>query len=147
MKTLSLTFVFAFLIAGFSGLAQTSADLEMDLRNPEFRKKYENIDFKGNFSMQVLKDNTNNYFVVDFSSFKEKFERVYFLSLIFQNGKVVNIDSDINRDKVWFLSHISNSTEEVNSILKDLKLKTIEKSSSLSPEEKASWLKENDKYK
>ena len=147
MKALSISFIFIFLISGFSGLAQSSEDMEIDLRNPEFRKKYESIDFKGNFSMKVLTDNTNNYFIVDFSSFKEKFEKVYFLSLIFQNGKIVNIDSDISRDKVWFLSHINNSTEEINSTLKELKVQTIEKSSSLSAEEKASWIKENDKYK
>lgn len=147
MKALSFTFIVMFLISGFSGLAQTSEDLTMDLRNPEFRKKYENIDFKGNFSMQVLKDNTNNYFVVDFSSFKEKFEKVYFLSLIFQNGKIVNIDSDISRDKVWFLSHCNHSSDEINLTFKNLKDQTLEKSNSLTPEEKASWLKENDKYK
>jgi hypothetical protein len=147
MKAILFTLIITFLIAGSGVMAQTSEDPEIDIANPVFRQKYENTDFHGNFSVQVLKDKTNNYFLVDFSLLKDKYEKVYFLSLAFQNGKIVNIDSDLKKDKIWFLSHLSNSPEEVNSLLKDIKEKTIEKSKMLSEEQKAQWLLENDKYK
>ena len=147
MKAFSLSLMIALLFAGFFISAQTSEDLKIDPKDPVFRQKYEKVDFNGKFSVQVLKDNTNNYFLVDFSKFKDKYEKVFFMTLIFQNGKVVNLDSDLKLDKVWFLSNKLFSIEEINDLLQNLKDQTIQKSNTLSEDQKAKWLLENDKYK
>ena len=147
MKKFSFSLMIALFFSGFAVSAQTSENLEINPADPVFRQKYENFDFKGKFSAQVLMDNTNNYFLVDFSKFKDKYEKVVFLTLVFQNGKVVNIDSDLKQDKIWFLSDKQNSVEEVNKLLQNLKDKAIKTSDALSDDQKAKWLLENDKYK
>jgi hypothetical protein len=136
-----------FLFSGFSVMAQMADAPEINPKDPAFRQKYENIDLKGKFSTQVLNDQTNNYYVVDFSGLKEKYDKVFFLSLVFQDGKVVNIDSDLAQDRIWFLSNVKYAPSEINGLFIKLKEKTIKSSSLLSDEQKAAWLLENDKYK
>jgi hypothetical protein len=147
MKPVSLLLLIALLFAGFSGIAQTLDDVKINPQDPVFRQKYENVDFHGKFSVQVLSDNTNNYFLVDFSRLKDKYEKVYFMSLLFQDRKVVNIDSDLKLDKLWFLSNKMYSVEEINNLLQNIKDQTIKNSNSLTVEQKSQWLLENDKYK
>jgi hypothetical protein len=147
MKAFSFSLLIALLFAGFAVTAQTSETPEINPKDPAFRQKYENVDFKGKFSVQVLKDNTNNYFLVDFAQLKDKYEKVYFLSLVFINGKVVNIDGDLKQNKIWFLSDNRNTIEEINTLFQKLKEQTTQSSSALSGDQKASWLLENDKYK
>jgi hypothetical protein len=147
MKAPSIFLMLALLLTGFAVTAQTSENTEINPKDPAFRSKYANVDFKGKFSVQVLHDNTNNYYLVDFSKLKDKYEKVYFLSLVYQEGKIVNIDSDLKQDKIWFLSVTNNPVEEINKLLMDLKDKTIKKSNSLSQDQKRKWLLENDKFK
>ena len=147
MKTFSFSLMIALLLGGFAVSAQSLENLEINPQDPVFRKKYENVDFNGKFSVQVLKDNTNNYFLVDFSKLKDKYEKVFFLSLVFRNGKVVNIDGDLKQSKIWFLSDTMNSVEEINNLLQNLKDQTSKSSNALTDDQKAKWLLENDKYK
>jgi hypothetical protein len=147
MKTISFSFLLAILFTGFGINAQTIDQQEVNPSDPAFRKKFENIDFQGKFSIQVLKDNTNNYYLVDFSQFKDKYEKVYFLSLTFKQGKIVNIDGDLSHNTLWFLSNAANSIDEINKIFLDMKERTIQSGNSLTREQKEQWLKENDKYK
>jgi hypothetical protein len=147
MKAFSFSLVIALLFAGFAVTAQTSENLEINPSDPAFRQKFEKVDFHNKFSVHVLKDNTNNYFLVDFSKLRDKFEKVYFLTLVFQNGKVVNIDSDLKQDHIWFLSDLKNPVDEINLLLQNLKDQAEKNSNTLTEEQKTKWLLENDKYK
>lgn len=134
-------------LTGASLYSQSQEKVVINPADPAFRQKYENVDFNGKFSVQVLTDNTNNYFIADFSKFRDKYEKVYFLFLVFQNGKVVNLDGDLNHNKIWFLSDIRISKDEINNLLQELKTQTEKNSSTLTVEQKATWLLSNDKYK
>jgi hypothetical protein len=147
MRSFSLSLMIALLLTGFAVTAQNAETIEINPKDPAFRQKYEKVDFHGKFSVPVIKDQTNNYFLVDISQMKDKFEKVYFLSLVFKNGKVVNIDGDLTQSKIWFLSDLKNSVDEVNKIFQDLKEQTLQQSKSLTDDQKAKWLLENDKYK
>ena len=147
MKAFSFLLTLTLLFAGFAVSAQTSENQEINPKDPVFRQKYEKYDFNGKFSARVLTDNTNNYFLVDFSKFKDKYEKVYFLSLVFKDGKVVNIDGDIKQDKLWFLSNTKYSPDEINNLLQNLKDQTSKSSNALTDDQKANWLLKNDKYK
>jgi hypothetical protein len=147
MKAVSMLLLIALLFAGFSVNAQISDEVKINPQDPVFRQKYENVDFHGKFSVKVLSDNTNNYFLVDFSKLRDKYEKVYFMSLLFQDRKVVNIDSDLKLDKLWFLSNKMYPVDEINNLLQDIKEQTIKNSNSLTVEQKSKWLLENNKYK
>jgi hypothetical protein len=147
MKTLTFSFLMVLLFSGIELFAQSSGQPEINPADPAFRKQYDNIDFKGNFSVVVLNDNTNNYFLVDFSKLRDKYEKVYFLTLSYKEGKIVNLDGDLSHDKIWFSSNKQNSVDEINRLLLDIKEKTLKSSSSLSAEGKTDWLRENDKFK
>src|SRR5512138_1053258 len=73
--------------------------------DPAFRAKYDRISFGDQFSLMVHSDSQNNYFIVDLTRLPTKFEKVYFMNLVFKESKVVNIDSDLGKDRLWFLSN------------------------------------------
>ena len=77
--------------------------------DPSFNKKYENFDFKGQFAVLVYKTGDYNYLLLDFSKFSTRFERIYFMNLSFTSDKLINIDSDIAKNEVWFKSEIGRA--------------------------------------
>jgi hypothetical protein len=119
----------------------------VDPSDPAFRAGYAGISFGDQFSLMVISDATNNYYIVDFSKLPTKFQKVYFMNLIFGEKKVVNIDSDLSQERIWFLSNRNTPEEEVTNLFLSLKQKTDEKSAGMSAAEQEAWLKSNNKYK
>lgn len=115
--------------------------------DPQFRQQYDSMVFGDKFVLLAESDQTNNYFIADFSKFSSKFEKVYFLSLVFPSKNVVNIDGDLSHDRIWFLANKKYSSEEVIKELLEDKEKSISFAASLTEDEKNNWLKTNDKYK
>jgi hypothetical protein len=143
MRSLSLTvLVFLFPLAAL--LAQ---DVYINPADPAFRAKYKDVDFAGRFSVLAVSDQDNNYYMVDFTKLPTKFEKVYFINLVFKGGKAVNIDSDLSQERVWFLAVKSTKEQSVHDYFLDLKKKTEDAAAAFTAEEQAGWLKKNDKYK
>ncbi len=138
-----------FLLLGFSARvsAQQNDETVIDPGNPSFQATYRNFDFKGNFAATAIHGDVNNYFLVDFSKLTGKFEKVYFMSLSFGEPRIVNIDSDLSHDKIWFQANKSYREPDILHLFVTLKEKTDQYSKTLTDEQKASWLKANDKYK
>jgi hypothetical protein len=132
------------LIVGLSLSAQKSEILPAD---PAFIAKYANFDFKGNFSAAISEDDTKNYFILDFSKFPTRFERVYFMNLSFSSDEIVNIDSDIAKDRICFMAYKKYKAADVSKIFDEIKTKVTLVASSWSEDKKAQWLSVNDKYK
>jgi hypothetical protein len=127
--------------------AQESAAISINPGDPAFREKFSHVNFDGKFSRMAVIDAVNNYYMADFSMFPIKFEKVYFLSLIFTCGKIVNIDADLTQDRLWFLANRKYPVKEINDLFDELKEKTLKQSAGMSDEQKAKWMKDNDKYK
>ena len=115
--------------------------------DPAFIAKYENFDFRGKFAATILKDDVNNYFLLDFSKLVTRFDRVYFLNLSFSSMELINIDPVITKEKVCFMSSQKYNEVEVLNLFEDLKNKVAGVSIAWSDDQKSEWLKENDKYK
>jgi hypothetical protein len=126
---------------------QTTPAGMVDPSDPAFRAKYAGISFGDHFSLMVLSDATNNYYLVDFTWLESKFQKVYFMNLVFGEKKIVNIDSDLGQDRIWFLSNKKNSEQEITDLLLSLKQKTDRKSEEMTAAEQEAWLKANNKYK
>ncbi len=137
--------LFSLIFLGTLTISAQNGGIQPD--DPSFIKRYENFDFKGQFAVLIDKDTRNNYFLLDFSKFSSRFERVYFMNLSFTSSKIVNIDPNIARDRICFISNQIYNEADIVKIFDELKSKTTDISATWSQDEKSKWLKENDKYK
>ena len=137
--------LFALLFLGTLTINAQNGGIQPD--DPSFIKRYENFDFKGQFAVLIDKDTRNNYFLLDFSKFSSRFERVYFMNLSFTSSKIVNIDPHITRDRICFISSQIYNEADIVKIFDELRSKTNDISVTWSQDEKSKWLKENDKHK
>jgi hypothetical protein len=140
-----LYFILLLFFIGSQAISQEVAHINP--ADPQFRAKYETLSFDNKFVLLAESDPTNNYYIADFSTFSSKFEKVYFLSLVFTSRKIVNIDGDLNQDRIWFLSNKKFSEKETIQEFETLKEQTLKAASGMTEEAKAKWLSENDKYK
>ena len=85
--------------------------------------------------------------MADFTRFPEKFERVYFINLVYKSGKIVNIDNDLSQNRVWFLVNNKYSGKEAGTEFDQLRDQTLKAATTLTAEEKANWMLKNDKFK
>ena len=139
--------LFLFVLFVFPAYTQTTRDKYINLADPAFRSKYETLVFNDKFVLLAESDRTNNYYIADFSKFKSRFEKVYFLNLVFKSEKIVNLEGDLKQQRIWFLANKQYPVKEITGLFDELKGTTVSISTAYSEEEKAGWLKENDKYK
>ncbi len=137
--------VFTLILLG--AFAMNAQNTGIDPGDASFIQKYQNFDFKGRFAVMIDHQDQNNYYLLDFSQFSSRFEKVYFMNLSFSNYRIINIDPDIAKSRVCFMSNVKYSETEVVAIFDDLKKNTSAIANQWTVEEKAKWLKENDKYK
>jgi hypothetical protein len=104
-------------------------------------------EFQGRLSVLFHSDENYDYYVIDLTRFKDRFEKVYFMNLTYSDPKVFNIDGDLDKDQTMFKSFYTNKESEITCLFKDLKEKTDEASLRMSNEEKSAWLATNDKFK
>ena len=139
--------VFIFTLSLLVNLTLSAQQSEINPAYPGFITKYANFDFKGSFAAAIDKDAANNYFLIDFSKLNSRFERVYFMNLSFSYDEIINIDPDINKNRVCFMSHKNYSVADVLKTFDAIKEKVLLTSSSWSEDKESQWLNVNDKYK
>ncbi len=115
--------------------------------DPAFIAKYADFKFMGQFAVSIEQNDLKKYFLLDFSIFTSRFERVYFMNLSFTSKEIINIDPDITKDRICFMSDRTYPETEIKAIFDDLKKMTITVATTMPEAEKLRWLKENDKYK
>lgn len=125
---------------------QETGPVTINPEDPGFREKFSHLNFDGKFYLLAVKDAVNNYYMADFSQFPDKFERVYFINLVYKSDIIVNIDSDLSQARVWFLVNNKYSDKEAGTQFIQLREKTLNAATTLTTEEKASWMKKNNKF-
>jgi len=141
--------IFCILMILFSfsfAMGQERNPVQVNPADPAFRAKFSNMDFNGKFYLLAITDAVNNYYMADFTLFQDKFERVYFINLIYQSGRIVNIDSDLSQGRVWFLANKKFSDKEVAGEFDQLRAETRKVSAGLTAEGKDSWMQKNSKF-
>ena len=135
------------LLFNLPAFTQESAEKYINPADPSFTAKYDHLQFNDKFVILAESDAANNYFITDFSRLESRFEKVYFLNMTYGTSKIVNLHADLTQKRIWFLAKKLYTVEEIKSVFTDLLDQTRKKSSSLSDNEKNTWLKEHDKYK
>jgi len=110
-------------------------------------QKYAHYNFNGKFAVKAESDETNNYYLVDFSRFQDKFERITFMEMVFRDDNIAAMNSDLSKDCLWFSAHRNRPEKDILILFNDYREATVKKASTLSEKDKSEWLKENDKYK
>lgn len=115
--------------------------------DPGFHVRYASFDFHERFAVRIQGDRINNYYLVDIDSFSNRFEKVWFMNLTFSKLQLVNVDPDIEKSYVTFISPLVNPEKDILKLLDDLKEQTLKKSASMTGEQREDWLGKNDKYR
>lgn len=107
---------------------------------------FDQKDFGNRFSVLSHSDDSYDYYAIDLTKLGGQFERVYFMNLTYQDPRIINLDSDLNKDQTWFKSYFKYKEDEITCLFKDLKDKTINAGSTMTTEEKAAWMAKNNKF-
>jgi hypothetical protein len=134
------------LLWGSCLMAQEPQGMVDDPTDPVFRAQFEQVDFKGNTAVEVLDDASRRYFLVDMTSFPSRFEKIWFLNLVFADDMIVNMDSDLSQDRMWFMAFKTYPKQDVLDHFEALKKKTLDAREKMTSEEKAKWMAKHDKY-
>lgn len=138
--------VLFFLIFLLPAIGLTAQEIPFDPQDPVFRERYREIDFNGGFSVLVMSDTESDYYVADFSSLASRFEKIWFLNLVFRGDRVVVMNADPTGDQAWFKAERDGQSAKVHEYLLGLKKKSEEAALRYTKEEQDEWLKKNDKY-
>jgi hypothetical protein len=103
-------------------------------------------DFGSRFSVLFYSDDNYDYYVIDLTKLGDRFERVYFMNLTYTDARIVNLDSDIDKDQTFFKAYYKYKDEEITCLFKDLKEKTEETRLGMTTEEKSAWMAKYDKF-
>jgi hypothetical protein len=107
--------------------------------------QFDQEEFKGRFAVAVESDNLYHYYVTDLTRFSTIIEKAYFLNLIFQNNVVVSIDSDLNKDQLWFKIPLEVRDNDAVDKLGHYHDKAKSEVNLMTEEERSAWLELNQK--
>jgi hypothetical protein len=102
--------------------------------------------FGNKFSVLVTSDSDYDYYAADITKLPARFEKIYFLNLVYNEQKIFSIDADITKDQLWFKAYKTYKENEITCLFDDLKSKTIEADKSFTDDQKADWLAKYDKF-
>ena len=142
-----ITRIFFIAMILFSGIVTRAQQEAIDPHDSVFIKKYAGFNFKDKFAVPIGRYEVNNYFLLDFTKLKSRFEKVYFMNLCFTVNKLINIDPDIAKTRVCFMANKKYDENEIITQFDELIKQTSVINSTWSQDEKNKWLKANDKYK
>ena len=108
---------------------------------------YNQKEFGDRFSVLFNSEDDYDYYVIDLTKLKGRFERVYFMNLTYQDRRIVNLDPDVDKDQIWFKAFHQYNETEIIGRFNDLKEKAVQDCNNLSSAEKSAWLAKNDKFK
>jgi len=149
MKLFYIRFFLLFLFLASAGItfAQHESELWIAPSDPDFRAKYADVEFGKAIAVKVVESQTKNYFLIDLTKFNSRFEKIWYLNLVFKEDKIVNIDPDITHDRMWFQANRKYDESDVLELFTLLKERTDQASQKMTAQEKEKWMKKHDKYK
>lgn len=105
-------------------------------------KKNCEVDLKTYYKL-TNSDANNYYYQIDFSKFTTKFEKNYFMNLIYKNSVLVSIDSDLSKAKMNLIANIFHSEQKIIENIEDVIFKTVNANSTFTELEKQNWMTSN----
>ena len=95
---------------------------------------------------KLSKSDANNYYYeIDLSKFSTQFEKYYFMSLVYKNGVLVSVDSDLSKSKIQIMGNIAHTEQKIIENIEDVIYKTVSANTSFTAQDKQNWLTSNTK--
>jgi hypothetical protein len=126
---------------------QSDGNVAMNSQQRSIPLVFDQQDFAGRFSVMSQSDENYDYYVIDLTRFNDRFERIYFMNLTYDDGRLVNLDPELEKDQTWFKVYYTHKESEITCLFNDMKEKTDEAARKMSEAEKSSWLSVHDKFK
>ncbi len=104
------------------------------------------VEEKHNFITYLKSSNHKNFFAIDFTQFKTKFEKVYFVNQLYQIDDVIVCDKNLDSDSFLVSSFEDKSDTHIKALILGEKLDTESRAKKMSEKEKKQWLKIHDKF-
>lgn len=127
--------------------AQINGNRAVTGQEPVLSLAFDQKDFGDRFSVLVSSDDFYDYYALDLTKLGGRTEKVYFMTLTYDDKRVVNIDADIEKEHTWFKSYYKYTENEISCLFNELREKTIQDCSKMNESEKSAWLVRNDKFK
>jgi hypothetical protein len=107
---------------------------------------FDQKEFGDRFSVLFFSEDDYDYYVIDLTKLGDRFERIYFMNLTYQDSRLINLDAGIEKDQIWFKAYHQYKEPEIECLFKDLKEKAAITGRDMTAEEKSAWLTKNDKF-
>lgn len=108
--------------------------------------EFNTANFGDDFCVFVDEVGEANYFITNQAMLTGDFQRIYLLHLVYKDGKVVNIDPDIDAGYMWFKASVTYPAEEIKCLLDDMRDQTVKAEQAFTGEERELWLQKNNKF-
>jgi hypothetical protein len=131
-----------FIISSFQSFSQQSP--ATDDSSP--RLVFSQEDFGDRFAVLAEDDQTYDYYVTDLTKMPTRFQKVYFLNLVFADREIISIDSDLSKDQLWFKVPATVSEHDALCRFDDMKAEAARMEGTMAEEERQTWLAGHDKY-
>jgi len=143
-KVFLILFLFLWILPAMNLLS--AQEVEFNPSDSAFHARYAAIDMQGGFCMMVFTGERKNYYLADFSMLPDRFDKIWFMNLVFRDTIVVNADGAIDRERVWFTAGNIYPDKEVMARMNALLRETQRTSQAMPAVEKMDYLRLNDKY-
>ncbi len=137
-------FLFLWILPAMHHLS--AQEVEFNPADSSFHMRYADFDMQGNFCMMVFAGERKNYYLADFTMLPERFDKIWFMNLVFKDTIVVNADRAIDRERIWFTAENAYPERVVTARMESLRQETLRKSGLMTAGEKSEYLRMNDKY-
>lgn len=127
--------------------SQSENKAQVGVNQPANSLVFNQKEFGDRFSVLFNSEDDYDYYVIDLTKLKDRFERVYFMNLTYQDRRIVNLDPDVEKDQIWFKAFHQYNETEINCLFNDLKEKAAQAGINMGSGEKSAWLSKNDKFK
>jgi len=134
-----------FLLLVISGLQVFSQQASFS-GDSEPRLVFNQGDFGERFAVLADYDREYNYFVTDLTKMPSRFQRVYFLNLVFADQQVISLDSDLSKDQLWFKVPSALTEQEAVCKFDDLRAEAMKAENGMTENERQQWLAGHDKF-
>jgi hypothetical protein len=127
--------------------SQSESNKTVSSYGPSGSLVFNQKEFGDRFSVLVNSEDDYDYYAIDLTKLGDRFERIYFMNLTYQDHRLINLDPDIEKAQIWFKAFHQYNETEITCLFNDLKEKTAIAGRDMSAEEKSAWLAKNDKFK
>jgi hypothetical protein len=108
---------------------------------------FDQKEFGDRFSVLNYSVDDYDYYVIDLTKLGDRFERVYFMNLSYEDQRLISLDAGIEKNQIWFKAFHQYKETEITCLFKELKEKAASAGQDMTTEEKSEWMAKNDKFK